>query len=149
MFGSRVIPAVTRKFMALTLAAGLAAGMSGTAHAAIPNAYLSCAEGTGMFAIELPIDATARMSYFAYRVDGGAWTSTPWYYTNSGLSWVLDWGRWVALPLGGGPGMWDVGGNRLVEGFEYRYKASTGTGSWISLGWCRTTSFFEGGIVVH
>jgi hypothetical protein len=135
--------------MALTLATGLAFGATQPAAAStMTDATMVCAEGTGSVYFGLPLTGSARMSIFAYRVNSGSWAYTNWYYTSNGSFWMYD-GGWKALPADSSMTIRDVGGNKLVQGFEYRYIPSTGSGSWISLGSCRTSSFFESGITFH
>jgi hypothetical protein len=150
MFGTKAVAAVTRSVMALTLASGLVVGTTQPAAAStMTEATMVCTEGTESVYFGLPLTGSARMSIFAYRVDGGSWAYTNWYYTSNGSYWMYDGGRWAALPVDSSMTIRSVGNRKLVEGFEYRYNPSTGAASWISLGSCRTTSYFDGGIVFN
>jgi hypothetical protein len=151
MFGAGIVRAIARTLVGLTLATALAAGTTGQANASMSNAYMACGEGTETVYFGLPLSGAARMSIFAFSVDGGAWQFTHWYYTDNGSYWHFDpaQARWVGMPPEGSQSTWIVGNRHNVVGFEYRYIPSTQTGSWISLGSCRTTSFFDGGIVYN
>ena len=150
MFGSKAVSIVSKSLLALTLASGLALSSSRPAEASMTDAYLACGEGTETAYFGFPLAGAGRMSIFAYRIDSGAWNYTAWYYMRDGSYWQYEAGRgWVALPADSSMTMLVAGNNRVVEGYEYRYNPSTGSGSWINLGWCRTTSFFESGITFN
>ena len=150
MFGPKVVSGIGRTLLALTLATGLATGASKPASAStMTDATMACAEGTETVYFGLPLTGAPRMSIFAYRLNGGAWAYTHWYYTSNGSYWLFEGGRWTALPLSGSSPFRIVGNNVLVDGFEYRYNPSTGAASWINLGSCRTSSFFTGGIIFN
>jgi hypothetical protein len=149
MLGQKVLSAGAKSLAALALAGAVTAGSAEPASAAMTNAYMACGEGTETVYFGLPLDSPARMSIFAFRVNGGAWQWTPWYYTAQGRFWLYNGSRWEPLPAEGSSSINIVGNNKLVEGWEYRVNVSTGAGSWVSLGSCRTTSFFGGGLVFN
>lgn len=142
MFGAKAFSAVTRTAMALTLAAGLAAGATRPVEASMTDAYMACGEGTGGIYFGFPLEGAARMSIFAYRVDNGGWQYTNWYYTSNGSYWMWE-GRWNALPLSSSQTIRLVGGGHTVYGYEYRYNPSTRSGAWVNLGQCQTSSFSD------
>lgn len=148
MFGTKVVPAIARTLVALTLATGLAAGATKPAEASMTDAYMACGEGTGGIHFGLPLSGGARMSLFAYRVDSGSWQFTNWYYTSNGSYWMWE-GKWASLPFDSSMTSRNIGGNHNVYGYEYRYNPSTASGGWVNLGSCRTSSFFESGIIIN
>jgi hypothetical protein len=149
MFGTKVVPAIARTLVALTLATGLAAGATKPAEAStMTDAYMACAEGTGGIYFGLPLSGGARMSLFAFRVDSGSWQFTNWYYTSNGSYWMWE-GKWVSLPFDSSMTARNIGGNHNVYGYEYRYNPSTASGGWVNLGSCRTSSFYESGIIIN
>jgi hypothetical protein len=114
------------------------------------DAQLMCTELIG-FRFELPAASTPRQSLFYYRVDGGRWETTNWYYT-SGLTWLMyrPGVGWQSIAPGGGflpVYSFTQAGQHTVEGFEYRY--AYGKYSWRDLGSCQgsTWEWGSGGIV--
>lgn len=144
--------AIGKSVLAVALAAGI---MGGTgvqeARAALSDSSMRCPEGTENFYFGLPLDSAPRWSIYAYRIDGGTWQWTDWYWVNRGSYWYWDANRAqvVALPADSSMRIVPVGNNKLVEGWEYRYSPSTGSGTWVNLGYCRTTSYFGGGIIFN
>jgi hypothetical protein len=150
MFGFKVSSIVGGALVTLALAGSIATGgtrtVDGTPVAgSIYESGMYCPEGTGAISFGLPLDGPARMSLFAFRVNGGEWQFTNWYYSARGVFYFFNGSNWedssmMAIEL--------ISGSKLVEGFEYRYDVTSGTGGWVALGSCTTSSFFDGtGIV--
>ena len=118
------------------------------AQASMTESSMACGLGTETVAFGFPQEGAGRMSVFAYRINGGAWQYTSWYYTWNGFAWIWDGARWVDT-VGGVASFALAGNNNLVEGWEYRYDPATGSARWLDLGSCRTSSFFDGGIRVY
>jgi hypothetical protein len=146
MFTGTMVKALTATAGA-TLLAGTMLFASPTAPAAaagLNDAWLSCGTGTETIHFGLPLAGT-RYSQFAYRLDGGAWQYTNWYYASNSSYQVYTNAGWQGIRDGGGP-IIIVGGGHLVEGWEYRWTPASGA-QWVNLGSCTTSSFFSGGIV--
>jgi hypothetical protein len=137
---------VTKGIASFILAAAIAATSGAKPVAAsMTDTSLSCGVGTETAAFAFPLEGPGRMSVFAYRINGGSWQFTSWYYTWNGFAWIWQGGRWVDT-VGGVASFALAGTNNLVEGYEYRYDPTSGTGGWINLGSCVTSSFFHDGI---
>lgn len=133
------------------LVAALVAIVSAPAQASpVTDAQLTCTELVG-FRFELPASSTPRQSQFYFRVDGGGWYTTNWYYT-SGLTWMM-YRRgigWQSIGPGGGSlpiYHFEDSARHTIEGWEYRY--AYGHYTWHNLGSCQASTFNpgNGGIV--
>jgi hypothetical protein len=97
----------------------------------------------------LPLQGSARYSQFYFRVNGGSWYKTDWYYTHNAAWYHYDATvGWHAIGFGGGflP-LYDVTG--YVEAWESRYDGSRSNQQWVYLGTCNAYSYHvgDGGIV--
>jgi|SoiMethySBSTD1v2_1073268.scaffolds.fasta_scaffold2212355_2 hypothetical protein len=126
------------------LALGVAAG--GTAPAGAfsgSDAWLACSEGAGTALINLPVNAPARWSIYAYRIDGGAWQWSTWYYLDGANYSYWTGSRLASIPYGAIAQMpyFNVGGNHLFQAWEYRYDRYGRSMGRVNLGSCRTVDF--------
>lgn len=136
---------VSKTVVSLVLASSILGTVDAQPVAAMTESSIGCGVGTETVSFGFAQAAPARISIFAYRINNGAWKFTPWYYTWNGFAWVFEGGRWVDTN-GGVASFVLAGSNNLVEGYEYRYDPNAGSGGWIYLGSCRTSSFFRDGI---
>jgi hypothetical protein len=144
--------AITRTILAGALSIAVIAGLGARpVAAALSDSSLACGEGTETAYFGFPLDSEPRMSIFAYRVNGGGWQWTDWYYMSSGRywNWSTGQGRWLGLSADVSFKLLMLGNRAFVEGWEYRYDPVRGTEGWINLGSCTTSSFFSGGLVFN
>ena len=135
--------------LALAVATTAVGAAAGEAHASLSSSSLGCAEGTETFYLGLPIVSRPVMVIYAFRVNGGAWKWTPWYYSANSSYYVYGTTGWSALPADSSQRIYDVGNSKLIEAWEYRYDPATRATGWTNLQSCRTTSYFSGGIVFN
>jgi hypothetical protein len=140
-----------RLLAVLGIAVALAASaFAGQAQATtLTDAWLNCTFGSGVH-FELPFQGSARTSQFYFRINGGQWYNSEFYYTRNADWYIYDSGRkaWQEIGYGGGflP-IYDVTG--FVEAWESRYYPG-GSHQWVNLGSCNAYSYHpgEGGIVL-
>jgi hypothetical protein len=152
MNGSTIALSMGKGVLATAIALAAIAGAGARpAAAAISDSNLTCGAGTETASFGFPLDSAPRLSIFAYRVNGGAWQWTDWYYMARGnyWSWNASQGRWVGLSADVSMKILMLGNGATVEGWDYRHDPARGTGGWVNLGSCRTTSFFSGGLVFN
>ena len=127
---------------ALGLALAITVTGTKTAQASMTDPSMGCGAGTGIVTFGFPQEGPGRISIFAYRLDGGPWKFTNWYYTWNGFSWLWNGAAWEGLP-GGVATFPIVGGQHLVEGWEYRVDPATNAAQWYALPSCTTSDFFR------
>jgi hypothetical protein len=133
---------------AMTIGVGTtqAAATDPSAGAGIPAAtfndtQLDCSQDS--FAIEYPrYSSPARSSYFAYRISGGPWYTTTYYYFDGTNRWYWDNNGW-------NPDEWNglsiaVNGGVTVEAMERRYNANGSGWFWVDLASCFVSAYYGG-----
>jgi hypothetical protein len=114
-----------------------------TAPTAVPVGLLSCDPIGAGFHFALPVFTDFQhISLFAYRIDGGPWQYTKWYWGDAlgGQFYDPGLGRWVEQGMGAFPGQ--VRARGRVVGFEYTYYWDTPSLSgWHGLGSCQAVVF--------
>jgi hypothetical protein len=146
---TKVMAMAGKGLLAAAIATGsvLGAGAS-DAQAAMSDSSLVCGQGTETAYIGFPLDSAPRMAIYAYRVNGGSWRYTDWYWMARGSywSWNANAGRWVSLPADVSMKILTIGDRQHVEAWEWRVES--GAGRWVQppMTPCTTTSFFNGGI---
>lgn len=160
MFGS-----LAKAILITTLGLGIAAGAihSDDPAAASPTAASSIAgslsdsslvcgsAGSGTFHLAFPFYSAPHYSYFAYRVNGGAWQVTNWYFIEYGRFLVYD-GRWINMGYASSGTFWTNSGSATIEAWEWRVDAATGAAGWQQLRPCSVDDFGNygnGGIVTY
>lgn len=133
----------------LVVVAALAVGVPSTARAdANTDAWLNC-PGLSGFRFELPAAGSARMSQFAFSIDGGGWRYTSWYYTHGLQYFQWNGSSWQQIGVGGGflphYDFQDEAVHRVVA-WEYRQHSSSN--GWHYLGECQASSYHGGGGIV-
>lgn len=125
----------------IAVALALVVALPGVGHAGTYDATLWCPNGYASWQIDLPLSGSDRQSLFYVRYNQGGWRTTTYYHTTPFVQEYWDGAarRWSPLRFGSAPVFEAVGGNVLVEAFEYRWSA--GYTGWINLGSCRTASF--------
>jgi len=114
----------------------------------LSRSTLACPFLVEGFYFGLPIVGQGLASRYYYRLDGGAWYRTNWYYTKDISAWYFDedTGRWVAVPANNSIVTPPAGPGQLVEGWEWQYDFSTRASKWVNLGSCRI--FKMGGVII-
>ena len=109
---------------------------------------LECPEGTGVADLTLPLHAAPRMSLFFFRVDGGAWQQTDWYYTSFDHAWIWNpQSGWHEIPFySDWSKMIFLSGTHSVDAWELRF--TDGQSQWVNLGSCTTSDFSAPGIII-
>jgi hypothetical protein len=133
--------ALPRTIVGFGLVLALVAG-TGVAPA---GAKTLCAFGNGVALVNLPFVSEGAYSQFYFRVDGGQWQVSPWYYSNGDSAWIWD-GAWQYLSLAESGPTFTVGSG-WVDAYEHRFTPSN-WGYWVYHEGCNAWSFAGGGIVL-
>ena len=129
---------------AIALSGMMLGAVAAPASAATGDSQLACELGFDGYSIYLPFVSDGYYSLYYTSVDGGAWGTSNWWYSSNFMNFEYTSAGWSAnhsLYIGS-----NLGGGHKVTAWEYRYFAN-GTGQWVYLGSCVTTSFMGGGII--
>lgn len=141
---ARMIKRLASTLAAIAVASTLLVGVASPASASLGGASMTCYSGTGKVGFGLPFTPVATTwSLFYFRVNGGNWTTSAWYLTDSYGGYQIWDGNRLLSANQQGP-LFQVGGNAYVEGWELRYSWD-GYGwndEWVNLGSCRTDTNF-------
>jgi len=137
-------------FVGIVAGLGFTHGVDGKAHAGyLSQSTFSCPSGTGAFMFGLPIDSEPTLHLYYYNIDGGAWQTTSWYYTD-GVFGAMYWSgsSWEYQPADSSMTTRIIGGGHTVEAWELKYTYRTQQWEWVYFGSCQTFSFSDGGWLI-
>jgi len=103
---------------------------------------ISCPQGYGIVVFTNPSVADTTWSLYWYRVNGGAWQTTAWFYSVGYTTFVWN-GSSLDRTFGEAGAQPSVG-TGYVEGWEQRYTPNGYGGwvyEWINMGSCYASSF--------
>lgn len=115
------------------------------AQAVFDRPAMTCAQLTGHMYFSVPrttVVTNTRMSQFAYRVNGGAWTYSDWYFADYVQTYRWDGRSWLSYSARGVDGLtaYKLQSGAHVEGWE-RVQLNGGDLYWQSLGTCVVSSW--------